>query len=157
MVNPPIEDTILSVTGRLTVELHDEFGELKQSFDCPNLVTTVGKGFVASSMAKTTVNTPAAMTHMAVGTSSTAAAVGDTTLGAEVAGSRTTLTSTTPSTNTCVYVCTFGAGIGTGSLNEAGIFNASSAGTLLCHTIFGATVTKGASDSLTITWTITLN
>lgn len=148
---------VLRVTGRLTVELRDEFGDIKELFEVPNIVTTVGKTFIAASMAKTTVNTPVAMTHMAVGTSATAAAVGDTTLGAEVAGSRTALTSTTPSSNTCVYACTFGAGVGTGSLNEAGIFNASSAGTLLCRTVFGATISKGASDSLTITWTITIN
>jgi hypothetical protein len=147
----------IKVTGRLNVELRDELGNIKASFEVPNIVTTVGKTFIAAAMAKTTVNTPAAMTHMAVGTSSTAATVADTTLGAEVAGSRTTLTSTTPSSNTCVYACTFGAGVGTGTLWEAGIFNASSAGTLLCRTVFGASIAKGASDSLTITWTITIN
>lgn len=153
----PIEDTILRVTGALLVELRDESGQIKESFEVPNIVTTVGKTFIAAAMAKTTTNTPAAMTHMAVGTSSTAPAAGDTTLGAEVAGSRTALTSTTPSSNTIQYVCTFGAGVGTGTLWEAGVFNASSAGTLLCRTVFGASITKGASDSLTITWTVTIN
>ena len=42
------------------------------------------------------------------------------------------------------------------ALTEAGIFNASSAGTLLCRTVFSV-VTKGASDAMTITWTVTLS
>lgn len=155
-MSDPVLETALKITGRLTIELRDEAGELLEFREVPNIVTTAGKTFIAASLAKTTSNSPAAMTHMAVGTSSTTPAVGDTTLGAEVAGSRTALTSTTPSTNTCVYVCTFGAGVGTGSLVEAGIFNNSSGGTLLCRTTFG-TITKGASDILTITWTVTIN
>jgi len=50
----------------------------------------------------------------------------------------------------------FGAGEGTGSITEAGIFNASSSGTLLCRTVFSV-VNKGASDSMTITWTVTVS
>lgn len=147
---------LLRVTGRLSVELRDELGNIKQAFDCPNIVVNNGKTFIAASMIKTTTNSPTAMTHMAVGTSSTAAAVTDTALIAEVAGSRTTVTPSTTS-NTTQYACTFGAGVGTGTLNEAGIFNASSAGTMLCRTVFGSSIVKAAGDSLTITWTITIN
>jgi hypothetical protein len=98
----------------------------------------------------------AVMSHMAVGTTNTAAAAGDTTLAAEVGSSRTALTSYNPSTNTIVAICTFGAGVGTGALVEAGLFNASSAGTMLCRTVF-STINKAAGDSLTITWTITIS
>jgi hypothetical protein len=96
------------------------------------------------------------MSHMEVGTNSTAAAAGDTTLGAAVAGSRTALTSFTASGAVSTAVCTFGAGVGTGALTEAGIFNASSGGTMLCRTVFSV-VNKGAADSMTITWTITVS
>ncbi len=54
------------------------------------------------------------------------------------------------------YVCAFSAGEGTGALTEAGIFNASSSGTMLCRTEFNV-VNKGASDSMTITWTVTVS
>ena len=146
----------VKITGKLGIVLRGPDGTVKEEREVPNIVTTVGKTFIAASIAKTTVNTPAAMTHMAVGTTNTAPAVGDTTLVTEVAASRTALTSTTPSTNTCVYVCTFGAGVGTGALVEAGIFNAGAAGTLLCRTIFSV-INKAAGDSLTITWTLTIN
>ena len=36
------------------------------------------------------------------------------------------------------------------------ILNASSGGTMLCRTEFGV-VTKGSSDSMTITWTVTVS
>ena len=54
------------------------------------------------------------------------------------------------------YVATFGAGTGTGAVTEAGILNASSSGTLLCRTEFSV-VNKGSSDSMTVTWTVTVS
>lgn len=143
----------LKVVGDVSLVLRDETGRIKQTTEIKNLVVTSGLGYIASRMKDATAT---AMSHMAVGTGSTAAALGDTTLGAEVAASRTGLTSTTVTTNQIAYACTFGAGVGTGALTEAGIFNASSAGTMLCRTVFSA-VNKAAGDSLTITWTITVS
>ena len=137
-------DSSLLLTGHLSVELN---GEVVQ--EIPNLVVTTGKGYVASRMKDATAT---AMSHMAVGTGNTAAAAGDTALGTEAA--RVALTSTTVSTNTVTYVATFPAGTGTASLTEAGILNGSSGGTLLCRTVF-ATVSKGSSDVMTVTWVIT--
>jgi len=147
---------VIKITGKVALLLTDSDGQVKESREIPNLVVTAGKVFIAAAMAKTTVNTPAAMTHMAVGTTNTAPAIGDTTLAAEVAASRTALSSSTPSSNTIAYACTFGPGVGTGALVEAGIFNASSAGTLLCRTVFSV-INKAAGDTLTITWTITVS
>jgi len=146
----------IKMTGNLKLVLTDENGNIKQEEEVKNLVVTVGKNFIASSMAKTTTNSPAAMTHMEVGTGTTAAAVGDTALQTAVASSRVTLTSTTVTTNNVAYVASFPAGTGTGALTEAGIFNASSSGTLLCRTVFSV-INKGAADTLGITWTVTVN
>jgi hypothetical protein len=55
-----------------------------------------------------------------------------------------------------VYVASFPAGTGTGAIVEAGLFNASSGGDMLCRTTF-AVVNKGANDSITITWTVTVS
>lgn len=136
----------LKMKGRLTISINDE---VVQEID--NLVVTTGKEYVASRIKDTTAT---AMSHMAIGTGTTAAAAGDAALVSESA--RTALTSTTVSTNTVVYVDTFGAGIGTGAITEAGVFNASSSGTMLCRTVFSV-VNKGADDSMTITWTITVS
>jgi hypothetical protein len=91
---------------------------------------------------------------MALGTSTTAAAAGQTALVSEL--DRNTLTSTTVSTNTVAYACTWAAGDGTGAITEAGIFDAASSGDMLARTVFSV-VNKGASDSITITWTITIS
>ncbi|NBO25435.1 MAG: hypothetical protein EBU96_01320 [Actinobacteria bacterium] len=143
----------IKMTGNLKLVLTDENGNIKQEEEVKNLVVTVGKNFIASRMKDATAT---AMTHMEVGTSTQAAAVGDTALIAAVASSRVTLTSTTVTTNSVAYVATFPAGTGTGALTEAGIFNASSAGTMLCRTVFSV-INKGAADTLGITWTVTVN
>jgi hypothetical protein len=98
-------------------------------------------------------NTTAIMSHMAVGTSNTAATTSQTELGTEIG--RVALDSTSRSTNTITYVATFPAGTGTGALTEAGILNASSSGNLLCRTVFGV-VTKAAGDTVVITWNVTV-
>lgn len=134
----------LRLTGHVTVAINNEVVQ-----EIPNLVVTAGKGYVASRMKDTT---DGAMSHMAVGTDSTAAAAGDTALGTE--SGRVSLTSTTVSANVITYVATFPAGTATAALTEAGVLNASSGGTMLCRTVF-ATVNKGASDAMTVTWAIT--
>ena len=137
-------DSEMEMKGRLTIALNDE---VVQEVD--NLVVTTGKGYVASRMKDATAT---AMSHMAIGTGSTAAAAGDTALGSEAA--RVALTSTTVSGADITYVATFGTGVGTAAITEAAVLNASSSGTMLCRTVF-AVVNKGASDSMTVTWTVT--
>ena len=139
--------------GKLNVVLTGPDGAVKESREFDNLVVTVGKNFIASRMKDTT---DTAMSHMEVGTGSTAAAVGNTALETPVASSRVSLTSTTVTTNSVAYVATFPAGTGTGALTEAGIFNASSSGTMLCRTVFSV-INKGSADTLGITWTVTVN
>lgn len=139
--------------GEVTLALHDEFGRLKCTHT-RNLLVAVGKAFITSLMIGTT---PAVMSHMAVGSGTTEAVVGDTTLQTELG--RVVLTSgvqvtTTTTSDAVEYTATFPAGVGTGSLTEAGLFNAASGGTLLARTVFGV-ITKGALDSLTVTWKIT--
>lgn len=136
----------LKLTGKLTIALNDEIVQ-----EVPNLVVTAGKNYVASRMEGTDSSV---MSHMAIGTSDTTAAAGQTALGSESA--RTGLSSTTVTNNEVVYVDSFPAGTGTGGIKEAGIFNASSGGTMLCRTVFSV-VNKGANDAMTITWTVTVS
>lgn len=144
----------LSPKGELKIVLRDKDGNIKDERLVKNLVTTAGKTYIAARMTDT--SQPTDMSHMAIGTGSTAAAVSDTTLGTESARVALTGAEGSPSTNTIVYTATFGAGTGTGALREAGVLNASSGGTLLCRTVYDV-VNKGADDSITITWTITIS
>lgn len=142
----------LSVTGALNITLQKEDGSV-QTIDTKNLVVSTGLNFIVSRMKDATATV---MSNMSLGTSTTAAALADTTLGAEISGSRVALTSTTVTANQIVYVASFAAGVGTGAVTEAGIFNAGTGGTMLCHTIFPV-VNKQAGDSMTVTWTVSVN
>jgi len=136
----------LKLTGKLKIALN---GETVQEVN--NLVVTDGKEYVASRMKDATAT---AMSHMAIGSGSTAAAAGNSALGNQLG--RVALTSTGLSGAVVTYTATFPAGTGTGAVTEAGILNAASSGTLLCRTVFSV-VNKGASDSMTITWTVTVS
>jgi len=151
---------IVKATGKVSILLTDALGNIKDEREIDNLVVLTGREFMASRMKDATATV---MSHMAVGTDNTAAASGNTNLGAEVSSSRTALTSTTVSSNAVTYACTFNPGVGTGALVEAGIFNygtytasPSASQTLLCRTIF-AVINKGAADTLTISWTVTIS
>lgn len=139
------------VTGMVNVVVRDDAGKIKQEFTVPNLVVDTGLAFIASRMKDTT---DAAMSHMAVGTDNTVAAAGNTALGTESA--RVTLASSTVTANAIAYVATFPAGTGTAALTEAGLFNDPTSGTMLCRTVF-AVINKGAADSMTVTWTVTIS
>lgn len=141
----------LKASGSLRVVVTGSDGQIKEEHDFKNLVVTVGKNFVASRMVGVASNV---MSHMAIGSNSTAATVADTTLGVELG--RVALASGASSSNIVTYTATFPAGTGTGAVVEAGIFNAASAGTMLCRTVF-AVVNKGADDAMSVTWTVTIS
>lgn len=141
----------LKLKGRVAMVLRDANGNVKAEQEIRNLVVGAGLDFIASRMKDATAT---AMSHMAVGSGTVAAASGDTALGGELG--RVSLTSTTVTDNSVAYVATFPAGTGTGAVTEAGILNAASGGDMLCRTVFSV-VNKAADDSLQITWTVTLS
>jgi hypothetical protein len=141
----------IKVSGRLQIKIFDESGNLKDERDLNNLVVTTGKNFIASRMVGTA---SAVMSHMAVGSGTSSPVVGDTALGGELG--RASLTSGTATNAVATYVATFNAGIGTGAVTEAGLFNSGVGGTMLCRTVF-AVVNKGAADTMTVTWTVTIS
>jgi hypothetical protein len=145
-----IKDSI-KVVGTPTFILTDKFGLIKQQFTQPNLVVTVGKNLIADRLIGTS---SAVMSHMALGTSNAGLAAGNTVLSLELV--RIVLNSTSRDDSTITYTATYVAGVGTGAIVEAGIFNASSAGVMLCRTTFPV-INKEADDILTINWNVTIN
>lgn len=145
-----LKDT-MSVKGDLVVIKTDEFGNTDTK-QFKNVVVSVGKTYIASRMSSNTANV---MSHMAVGTGNTTALSSDTTLETELSRVALTVTGGTPSSNTVTYSATYPAGTGTGALTEAGVFNAGTAGTLLCRTVFPV-INKQAADTVTITWVVSI-
>lgn len=171
--------------GSVDIKLFDSEGNVKESRYIPNLVVQSGKTYIAVRMLgantgalaadnRSTSTLTSCMSHMGIGTSTTAAANADTSLTAEVvvggdifAYSRASITTSSNSTGIVTYVATFGTNnpqrtntSNTTAITEAGIFNSSntqaSGGTMLCRTTFNA-VNKGNDDTLQITWTITIS
>ena len=136
-----------ALTGALTIAVNNEVVQKTH-----NLVVTSGKEWVAKRMA----GQDSKMTHMAIGTGTTAAAAAQTALVTELERNAMTVSGGTVSTNTIQYAATYAAGDGTGAITEAGIFDASTGGDMLARTVFSV-VNKGAADSMTITWTITVS
>jgi len=138
----------VSLTGKLSISLNGAVVK-----EVTNLVVTAGKGWIASRMNAASAGV---MTHMAVGTGSTAAAVANTTLGTELARQALTTSGGTVAGAVITFATTYAAGAGTGAITEAGVFNAAASGTMLARTVFSV-VNKGALDTMTISWAVTIS
>lgn len=145
----------LKITGQVEIILRGSDGKIKDREVIKNLVVTAGKNHIADQLSD---KGEAAMSHMAIGTGTTAVNAADTALQTEL--DRNALTSKTQGTGSdahkVTYVGDWAAGDGTGAITEAGVFNSGSAGTMLCRSVFSVK-NKGAGDSLTMTWILTIS
>tara|TARA_B100000809_G_scaffold39424_1_gene34534 strand:- start:108 stop:542 length:435 start_codon:yes stop_codon:yes gene_type:complete len=138
----------IALTGKLTISLNDEIVQ-----ETENLVVTAGKEWVTARMK----NTSTVMTHMGIGTGTTAVVIANTAL-ETVKAPRVGLTTSggTVAGAVITYACSFPAGAHTDAITEAGIFTALTGGTMLARTVFSV-VNKGALDSMTISWAVTIS
>jgi len=128
--------------------LRDKNGKIKQREAIHNTVEAAGKNAIADQLlASPTLSKPG---WMAVGTGTG----GTTALATELV--RVALTSKTRSTNVVTMQGDYAAGVGTGAITEAGIFDAASVGNMYTYSSF-STINKGASDTLSIIWTLTIS
>lgn len=145
----------LLIKGRLHLVIRDARGRLKEELTTPNLVVNTGLYHIADQLSD---RGEAVMSHMAIGTGTASPAAGDTALGTEL--DRNALTSKTQGSggyaNKVTYVADWAAGDGTGAITEAGIFNGASAGQMLCRATFPVK-NKGDSDTMTLTWELTIS
>ena len=140
-----MKDTI-SLVGEIEVLLNNQVVLEKK-----NLIVQVGKNFLASAVIN---NSTSPFVAMAIGTGTDAASLSDTTL--QIESVRAAFTTSSVSTNVVSLSNTYAAGTGTGAVTEAGLFNNStSGGTMLSRVVFSA-INKGAADTLTINWTVTV-
>lgn len=146
----------LKVTGDVEIVLKDNNGYTVDTRSIKNLVVDSGLGYIGSRMLD---NTTSVMSFMGLGGNSTTATADDTDLGTPI-GDREQIASAvysfTQNQAKVTYTAVFGAGEATGNLSEAGIFNSSTGGTMLCRTTFD-TLTKPSASELTMTWVISLS
>lgn len=142
------------LTGYIKLDIYDKYGALKDTTGWKkNTITTAGMaqmallGGVASAVP---------FTYLAVGVSATAPSAAATALVSEITGgdlARTTATVsrvTTDNSNDTLQLYKQWTASATHAIEEAGIFNASAAGTMLGRAL---TTTKTVNDTETMTLT----
>ena len=134
------------------IQKHNADGTKELLLTKKNVILDVGKDFLAAWLQAAQAS--GFMGFIAVGSDATAATPADTGLGTELGRLAGTL-SNPGSTNILQNTTTFASGVGTGTWQEAALFSAISGGTAFARQTFG-TLTKGALDTFSITWQITL-
>jgi hypothetical protein len=138
------------LTGLLLIRKFNEKMELVFETEIPNLVVTTGKEYIASRLIS---NDNAVMGYMSIGDDPAAAALNQTNLGNEL--SRVAVSSTLASGSATTFTATFGAGSGTGSIQEAGIFNDATDGIMFARTTFPV-ISKSSGETITISWIVSV-
>lgn len=128
-----------------------------------NLITNGGKDWLANIMSATS-GPPAQANYIGLTANSTAPAATDTSLTSEINASGVSRLQGTfahsNGTNTYTLTGVWTASGTVASIQKAGLFNASSSGTMVFETAFPVSpgpITLASGDQLTLTWTITLN
>ena len=145
----------VKMKGEWFITLYGPDGEVKDKRQGFNVVTTVGKEFLASFL-NSACAAAATFTgkYIAIGTDATAEAAANTSLGTEL--SRHTGTASYLSGQIFQVTATFAAGSGTGAIAEYGLFSSSTGGTLIARDT-EAVINKGASDTLTVVAQLTMS
>lgn len=116
-----------------------------------NLTTTVGRAYIAKLLCNTAVGTNKYVNYFAIGTDTTPAAVGDTTLGTETF--RKAVTSALDSSNTANIATFIGASEANFNWEEWGHFidgtASADSGTMLSHLI-DSSINKAAPNTVTV-------
>jgi hypothetical protein len=145
----------VKLKGEWFMTVYGPTGEVKDTRQGFNVVTTVGKEFLASFLQSASA-APATFTckYIAVGTDATGEAIGDTALGGELA--RTTGTVSYISGQLYQVTATFATNSAVGAIAEYGLLSSSSAGTLFARDT-EAVINVGASDTLKVVCQITMS
>jgi hypothetical protein len=146
----------IKLSGRYFVSVYGPDGELKAEGEGPNVVTTVGKEFMASFL-KSAALAASTFTakYIAIGTGSSAEAAADTAMATESARH----TGTVSYTSGGIYnvTATFPTGAAVGAILEFGLLSSSSAGTLLSRNVKSAAYNLTASDFIVVNYALTLS
>ena len=151
----------MGMRDRVILTVRDREGNVKQEYDSgwsENGITNAGMAEVAGLILTDVGGT--AFDYIAIGTGTTPFDPTQTALVTEIkrkagTGSRVT---TTVTNDTAQLVTTFSSAdtlSGTSAVTESGVFNAATAGTMLCRQVFSAlNINWDAGDTLQVTWKV---
>lgn len=147
---------VIKMRGCLEIVLGDMQGRILERRKVDNTIVTTGRKWVLRQLSSANIITSETISHMAIGTTTTAPATGDSALGGEttrnaiVSFTTTNLSSNPPSWRA---ECSFASNEGNTTLAEVGLFNSSANGTMLGRATF-ATLNKTTSNTLSISYTV---
>lgn len=149
------------LNGWIKLDHFDKEGNLIETVETPNALTNSGFTEVAGLFCSDQAASYTAFDYIAVGTGTTAATATDTQLETEEtengltrAAATGTLATVNVSDDTAQFVKSFSV-TGSVAVTESGVFNDSSAGTMLCRQTFSA-INVADGDTLQITWKVTV-
>lgn len=148
----------ISITGKVTFTIRDaKTAEIKRIYEYDNLNPTVGRTMIANNLTNTSPDNTMRVNYVALGSDATSVANGDTILGTETY--RNLIASQTNSSNIAYFTGFYSATETSGTYNEAGLFSdgTASADTGILFSHVNISITKSASETLTIDWTITIS
>lgn len=136
--------TPVKVHGAMRAILFKENGEIFVHAK-DNMIVAGGFDFICDALCLS-ASRPAVLSYIGVGTNTAAPAIGNTALGTELNRQAATYAHTAGTQN-FTLTANFAAGVATGAITEAAVFNASAAGTMIDRVTFGV-INKGAADTL---------
>lgn len=153
-----LNDQIAVPTGAIQLILRDAAtGRIKAVEHYKNMFVTAGKNALADALRGNTADNKGIITYCSVGTSSVAPALSDTSLLAEIG--RKAISVRSVAANVATFQTFFTTSEGNGTLREAGLHGddasaSANTGTLFCRAAINRT--KSSSDTLTMSWAVTI-
>lgn len=144
------------LTGDVNLVLYNDMNQIKTQRNITNRIVNTGLIYIINRMYR---NDVAIAEYIALGTNSNSVLQGNTTLGSELSGSRQQASiAKNESLFKITYATTIPAGVATGIISEAGIFDSNlfNAGTMLCRTVFTG-IDKTVDDTLAVSWTLSFS
>lgn len=137
----------VKVKANVKITLFSESGEVEDIVEVHNTISPAGLEALAAQLMISPDKAKPGWMEVGEGVPS------GVLLGNPVAGSRIPIAHTSRTENKAAMFCSFAAGVGTGILTEAGVFNSATDNTeeMLLYTRFRA-INKTASKPLTISW-----
>jgi len=142
----------LKITGKARFIVRDaDSGKILQVAESSNLVVSGGRNLIAMLLNGESAELP---NYCAVGSGTTAPAVGDTTLEGEIG--RLPVTQRTRANNVITYGTFFGSADCNGTWNKCGLFNAQTGGTLFAELLISPPISKDTTKTVDVEYSVTI-
>jgi len=144
-----MKDTI-QITGRPTITLYDQYGNVKQHLEEDNLIVDAGKNFIIKKAFDRFDDPVPEINTIAAGDGTTLPLASDTSLENQIG--ETEISRYTLSGNEIVLFATFIENVATGTINELGVLSDNN--DLVSRIVVSTPFEKTASDFINISWSI---